>query len=499
MNKSLAMFPKGLINRLILLSCFVSLTLLLSDQLEIVIAWWIMVACFIPALIWVKKTCFLSVKIVVWTSFITQAVTMPLFYLNPKDYNFQRYRPFNFTGLESLDVFHKIGIFLLILLFFAGIWEKLLKKPKRENYLVISSENAHWGSSPHNLINNMVIISQSKSLISAGFIIIIIVLMIPLNNWMFEMKIGLTGIPATRLPYRLSGILTYLAKIVIPLLLSFLYLRTRRQSFWLVIILGFYSIFLGVSTVSRAAALMVIICPLVFSLLDRRWVLFLISIVFAAFGLSLTTSSREIVFLVVGNFSDGNTTLGVIGTLLTTAEELKWDKLLLIIPFIIGRFESFQSLWLASHVNSAVMGGGWAVWTKTIDWNLIDLGHDAIHLEVLGYTVPQGFYNVSSSMLAYMLWSVGGSWFFYIPFAIWASSFLVLQERSLRTIEIRYAVNPLILNSLVTGLSLSYFASIGFPFGNFIFIALLVVSRLPKSKTISSFLKYIGFSTRKPR
>lgn len=498
MNKSLAMFPKRLINRLILLSCFVSLTLLLTNQLEIVIAWWIMLSCFIPALIWVTKSSFLSTKIVVWTSFITQAVTMPIFYLNPKKYAFQRHRPFNFTGLASLDVFYKIGTFLLVLLLFVSIWERLIRNSKRKHYLVTLEGNTHGDPSSTVNPSNRLTITRSTSLISSGSIILIIVLMIPLNNWMFEMGIGLTGVEPPDLPYRLSGILTYFAKIAIPFLLSFLYMRTRRQSFLLVIILGFYSIFLGVSTVSRSTALMVIICPLVFSLIDRRWVIFLTSIVFAAFSLGLSTFSREIVFVVVNNVSDGNTSIGLIGTLVKTAAGLTWDQLLLIIPSTIGRFEGFEGLWLASHVNPAVMGGGWAVWIKTIDWTLINLGHDTVHLEVLGYTVPKGFYNVSGSLLAYMLWSVGGSWFFYIPFAILASSFLVLQERSLRIIEIRYAVNPLIINALVTILSLSYFTSTGFPIGNFVFITLLVVSLLPKSKTISYFLKDIGFSTTKP-
>jgi len=400
--------------------------------------------------------------------------------------------------MESLQVFYKVGIFLLALLFVASILERLLKQPRQGSHLV--SMAANTSQSP--LSSNLFTATegrQSKSLIFTCLIIMIIVLMIPINNWMFKMEIGLTGVAPPELPYHLSGILTYFAKFAIPLLLVFLYLQTRRRSLLLVVLMGMYSIFLGVSTVSRGAALLVILAPWCFALIDRRWFLFGEATVLATFSLGLTTFSREIIYVVVTNTSGADTSLGVIGTFLETASNMEWDRLLLIIPNIIGRVEAFGSLWLASHVNPATMGGGWAVWTKTVDWGFIDLGHDAIHLELLGHTVPEGFYNVSAGVLAYMLWAVGESWLFYIPFAMLAASFLMLQEASLRKIGRCYAISPLLLNFLIFLITLDYFAAPGYNILNFIFIALFVFSRLPRFTLVAASLASIGACSTKPR
>lgn len=490
MNKFI--FPKKLLSRLGLLSLVITLALLLADQAETAIAWWIMMACMLPALIWVSSSRFLSFKVFVWSAFVTQAVTMPYFYLFPDKYQFQIHRPFYYTGLESLQIFYKVGIFLLVFLFIAGILTRILKKSIQDHHLIRLVANIHQVPTSDNLFATEKI-SLTTSLISTGLIILIVLLMIPLNNWMFHMGIGLTGVLPPELPYRLSGILTYLAKLVIPALLVFLYLRTRRRSFLLVVVLGLYSAFLGVSTVSRSAALMVVLAPLAFSLLDRRWPLFIVAGVLATVSLSLTTYSRNIVYLVLFGSSGSVTGLDVIGVLLKTARDIiDWDQLWLIIPSIIGRFESFEQLWRVSFVNPEILGGGWAIITKSVDWRLIDLGHDAIHLEVLGYTVPEGFYMGLGGVLEYMLAAVNQSIFFYIPFAIVAASLLILQETALRVIGNRYYINPMLLSLLIFFLSLNYFVAPGYDIMNFFFIVLCISSLFPRFAVIQTFLVLVG-------
>jgi hypothetical protein len=306
------------------------------------------------------------------------------------------------------------------------------------------------------------------------------------------MGIGITGAEPPRLPYRLSGILFYFTRIVIPLVLISLYLRTRCQSLLLVVILGLYSIFLGVSTVSRAMVFVLILPLLVFALLDRRWILMGMATVFLSTGLALTTFSREIVFIVIENVSALYVKLGVVRTMLRTAQTLTWDQVLLIVPGIVGRLESFESLWLSSNVDPSSLGGGRAVWIKALDWQLIDFGHDAVHLEFLGYTVPTGFYNVSGGTLAYMLWALSESWFFYFPFSVLYGSFLVFQEVNLRAIAVRYAINPLFINPIIYLLGLTYYISPGSPIGNFVLLSLFIFSRLPRFRVLANFLASIG-------
>ena len=132
--------------------------------------------------------------------------------------------------------------------------------------------------------------------------------------------------------------------------------------------------------------------------------------------------------------------------------------------------------------------------TKVVHWGLIDLGHDAIHLEVLGYTVPKGFYNVSAGVLAYMLWAMGESWFFSLPFALLYALFLMIQEASLRVIAKRYAISSLYISPLLVVLTASYFISPGWPIGNFVLLAVICSSRLPRLGVLAVLLSRIGVS-----
>ena len=492
MSKFLTL-PRKLLARLGLLSLLVTLALVLVGEVQTAVAWWIMIACLLPALIWVRRSQFLSIKVFVWTTFVTMAVTTPMFYLNPKLYTLQNHRPFDFTGLESLYVFSRVGVFLLVFLFITGILELFLKLPK---------ENS--GFTAANVIVPQITTTKSQfsiaqvrpltSLISSCLIVTVITAMVPLNSWMFDMGIGLTGAAPPELPYRLSGILAYFARLFIPMLLAFLYLRTRRRSLFIVGILGLYSLFLGVSTVSRSTALMIILPALVFALLDRRWILFGASAIFLTLSLAMASFSREVVFTVVGGVSGSNTSLGVINVLLEVAENLEWNRILSIIPAIVGRIESFQSLWLASHVDPTSLGGGWSVLTKVVHWGLIDLGHDAVHLEVLGYTVAEGFYNVSAGVLAYMLWAMGESWFFSVSFALLYALFLMIQERSLQMIANRYAIQSLYISPLLVLLTANYFISPGWPIGNFVLLAVICFSRLPRFGVLAALLARIGVS-----
>ncbi len=483
---------KKFVFRISQISLGVTLVLLLLNEVQTLIAWWVMLFCLLPALVWVQSSTYLSVKVFVWTVFVTQVVGVPLFYLNPEEYTFQSHRPYYFTGLEAFRVFYKVGIFLLVFLFVASLLKKMfdLLGAKKKNF----SFESNTIKITDKTFTPILMASRTTSLISLGFIIFIICIMIPLNNWMFQNGIGLTGVDSPALPFRLSGILTYLAKILVPIVLAFLYLRTQRDSVIVIFILGFYSIFLGVSTVSKSAALIVILAPWAFALIDRRWFLFVITTIFVTLGIGLASASRILVYVFSENTSGSDTSMGVINTLIETARNLEWNRVWLTIFSIIGRIESFETLWLATNVNPDTFGGGLAVLAKAVDWNLVDLGHDAIHMEVLGYTVPVGIYNVPSGVLAYMLWAVGDSPLFYIPFAILLAGFLMLQELSIRVIGERYSVNALFLSPVIVLLSLSYYASIGYPTANWIFLFLVTFKFFPRLYLINKVLSRISAS-----
>lgn len=480
------------------ISIVLTLGLLAAGERETVLAWWVMLVCLLPALIWVQRSQFLSVKIFVWLACVTQAVTMPMFYLNPEGYAFQSYRPFGFTGLESLQVFFKLGVFLLVFLAVASLLEGVVKLPRVPASTVQQPPRARLSEANPGR-DGLLRVSQKTSLISTSLILLVILLMIPLNQWMFQMGIGFTGVEPPKLPYRLSGILTHLAKLIVPALLAFLYLRTNRRSLFLVTVLGVYGIYLGLCTASRGAALSIVFAPIVFALLDRRRLLFSFGLLLALAGAGIVTTSREFAYMATAGVSTrANTSLSILGVFLESSARMEWNNLLLVLPSIIGRMVSFQGLFLASQVDPTMLGGCFAVWLKTLHWSLVDLGHEAVHLEVLGYMALKGFYNATSDSYAYVFWAVNGSTVYYLFFALSSALFLMLQEQAIRKTACRYGFPGLLAASMVFVLSVSFAITPGYPQFVYIFFALLLFSKMPKFRGLQAFFRFTGVSNQSP-
>jgi hypothetical protein len=438
-----------------------------------------MLACLIPALLWGQRSQFISVKIFVWLAFISQAMTMPLFYLNPEAYaSFQSHRPFGFTGLESLHVFVRLGAFLLVFLIIVAFLERIIKLPlsiasiKYRPAMQMLTTPKSW--------RKLLKVNQKTSLLSTTLILFIVLIMIPLNDWMFQMGIGITGVSPPTLPYHMSGILFYLVKWIVPALLAVLYYRTNQRSLILVVILGFYSIYFGLSTSSRSGALSILLIPIVLALLNRRWLLFTIGLMLSFIGIGLTTASREFVHLVSGGVTSADTSLGILGVFIEVIRSYEWIDLWLVLPAVIGRMTSFEGLFFASQVDPSTFGGGFAVWLKTLHWGLADLGHEAVHLQVVGYVPPIGFYNATADLYAYAFWGGNGMIAYYLVFALSAALFLMIQEQAIGKVASRYGFIGRLRTGLVFLLSIFYIVGVGSPMFVYIFFVIFIFSRLPK-------------------
>jgi len=467
-----------------------TVVLLAAGEDETVTAWWLMMICFLPALIGVHRSSFLSIKIVVWTAFAAQAATMPHFYLVPERYTFQWHRPFGFTGLESFQVFYKLGFFLFVFALIAKVLENVINQWSRRSFAFPLDARQLVGQSQ--CAPGWKQVGRKTSFINIGFICLVMLLVLPLNNWMFEMGVGLTGVKPPELPFRLSGLLTYFAKFFVPVLLAVLYIHTRRKSFFLVSILGVYSVLIGVATASRSAALIVVMAPLIFAWIDRRLMLFFVAFVFAVISFSATTNSRELIFFVDSAFvSGGDVSLGLIGTALNALAAVELSNVLNSIPSFFGRIAGFREQFLASQVNPDALGGGWAIWIKSIHWSLIDLGHDAMHLEVLGYTVPEGFYMGLSSGYSYVLatMNVDNSWFYLILFSLYMTLFVMILEVSIIRGFVRYAINPVLIYPAVFVMTLGFVISIGNPVVNAIWVVFLLIAVFRKIGAIDVAIK----------
>ena len=455
------------------ISVVLSTILWLSDQGQLVIAWWLMLSCLVVPLLWVQRSRFLSVKVFVWVAFLTQSITMPVFYLLPETYHFQSHRYFGYSGVEALQVYSRLGLFLITFLLVARFFERFIKHPFFvQGFDSERNQNPTPRKKPR--------LSSSKSLFSAMLILVIILLMIPLNTWMFKTEIGITGVEPPKLPYSLSGILMYLARWLVPGILAVLYIRTRQRSVLLVFILGSYGMYLGVSTASRAAALSLVFVPIILAYLNRRWLIFTVASLMGLISIGLTTASRQIVYTASHGLTEANTALGVLGTMFDAAKLLEWSSILLVLPKVFARMSSFEGLFLSSQVDPTSLGGGIAVWLKTLHWKIVDLGHEAVHQEFLGYTPPVGFYNAAADIYAYALWGGNDILAFYVMFALSAALVLMLQEQAIGRISKKYPSIRFFGTGLIFLLSIFYTVAVGYPLFVMLFMIILVASRIPK-------------------
>lgn len=458
-------------------STLLSLALLTLGERQLVIGWWLMLACLITPILWVQRSQFVSVKLFVWVAFISQAVTMPIFYLLPEAYPSQSHRPFWFTGLEVLPVGIRLGGFLLVFLMIASFLQRFIKMPSP-----LPLPNVNQRSPLNALLQNLSRVSQQESFASTVLILIIILMMIPLNLWMFNMGIGLTGIEPPRLPYKMSGILFYLVRWIVPGILALLYLRTKQKSVLLVLILASYGLFLGVSTSSRSAAFSLIFVPIVLAFLNRRWFLFSIAFTLGMISIGVTTASRAVVHVASIGTSAADTSLGVLVTFYEAAMLFDWGELLFVLPALIARMTSFEGLFLASQVDPSSFGGGFSVWIKTLNWRLVDLGHEAIHLEHVGYVPPVGFYNATADVYAYAFWGGNGMVGYYLFFALSSALFLMLQEQAIGRLANKLGLVGFLSIGLTLFLSIFHIVGVGFPQFVNIFCVLLISSMLAKTR-----------------
>ena len=116
---------------------------------------------------------------------------------------------------------------------------------------------------------------------------------------------------------------------------------------------------------------------------------------------------------------------------------------------------------------------------KFVYWGLVDLGHDAFHVEFLGRTVPEGFYNASGSVISYVLMASHPYTYYVLRFAIFTAIYLFVFERNLDRIWIKNGFPGRVLLPLLVYITLSFFVGAGSIVNILLFFAILVLSYMP--------------------
>ena len=419
-----------------------SMIMLFAGEWQAAGALWVVILCLLPAICVALRTSYLSLKMFCAITLITQVITVPMFYLQADRYAFSEHRPFGFTALDASPVFLIIGLFLWLVAYLVKLSEGVIGRSTQW-----TSTNAPTEATRHAGVLALGSAKRQAPLIVG--ILLLMAISLPAKFWMFDMGIGIVGVDPPYLPFRLSGILTYLFGMVVPLTIAYLYLRTKRSSLLLVSLISVYALLIGLSSSSKSVVLFATAPIVAFAWLDRRWAIFTVSGIMAGFGVLIAATSRAIVHMSDGLTTGAFTDLGTIGTLLKTLLMLEWSpEMLLVFAGIAARIEGFQGLFLASQFNADAVGGAFEIFMHAINANWATLEHDALHLEFLGYIIPMGFYSAGASINSWMLMATNHNLFMVLPFAIYVASTLVILEKLLMRASHKYKL-PLPLTQAV--------------------------------------------------
>jgi hypothetical protein len=462
--------------------CFYALTFLIImlcffDRSNIASALIIVLLCIQPSIYLASRTRYISLRLFCYITLITQLVTVPVFFLRSNDYEFSEYRPFGFSLTDIFPPFILLGIFLFLVAISVKLAQIIFGSPLHLPFL---SQQV----SDKDCLKNIVSKDEYPKIKIIG-IFLAIVISLPLKFWMFDLGIGIVGVQPPLMPYKLSGILTYLFNMAVPILIGYLYIKTKRNSLVLALIIHAYSILIGVSAASKSAALFSIAPIFIFAFLDKRWIIFIFSILISGISILIASESREIIHIINGNSIEAYVDLGVIQTLFKTFQQLDWSwNLFFIYSSVVGRIFSFQDLWLSYNFNSEVVGGPISLFLSSIKTGLVRLDHDALHLEYLGHTIPYGFYGVGASLNSWMMMACNSALLMLLPFAIYAAATIIVLECSLMRVALKYEFSPNITNTLLFFFTLWFFAGPGSNEFLFIFISVIIFSYLPKLRLI---------------
>lgn len=436
-----------------------------TSQYELNIALLMLLLIFLPAVFLAKWVSFSALTIFVWTCLLTQAVSIAKFYIYPEFYFFQEHRKYNFGALEGIEIQLRLAVFViltsLISLFFKNAFNLI--------------KNKNFKPAPTKFHKNVFEANQvDKFPRTEIFIFLIIFIMVPIHFQTFKNGIAITGIQPPALPFKISGVLYYFSKWLIPALLAYLVIKMGKLSISLMLVFSLYSLMLGVATSSRSASLSIVITPLILAILNRSYRSTLYWLIIITVNLHIVTMSREIVFQSTNGNTVAYTALGVVGTLIETVNNIDLSEILLVIPNIFARISSFEGSVLGTGVDASALGGSLNIFLQTVHWPLVDLSHEAVHLQVLGYVPPYGFYNATADLFSYVIWATNQNIGWILIFSLYTGALIYLLEKSLNSISIKFTRWKNHISLLRFFLVVLYVSGPGSPLLNSIFIIIIL-------------------------
>src|SRR5260221_821142 len=410
----------------------VSLGLAVASEWDAMLAWWIAIALLLPPLLWALKTQHVTLITICAITFATQFTTVPFFYVNRDNFHWGHVKPFGFTAWEAFPILAKVALFLVALAAFFNWFYPIrivggsLRK-LRSTRIVLDGKNTDL---------RFELAPRQNSVLYVTLILFIVVALVQFILWMFSKGISIVGVEPPNLPYRLSGILHYFTHYIVPLLLAYLYWKTKRNAFPMLVLLA-YAWVLGLSSTSRSALVLVMLPVLAFAWLDQRFFMLLLAGVGTLAGFQIVTLARGFIQIIafgeVGVVTDigiGTIVLDIISD--PDSPLRRFDFALQVFIAVFSRVDGFENLVMSQHYDPYQVVGPFGFMLRMISRGLAPMDIDAHHLQWQGNTLPEGWFNGGALLSKAVIVGNAGIWWIVMGAAGAALTLGVLEKSTAR-------------------------------------------------------------------
>lgn len=257
-------------------------------------------------------------------TFISFGIGSACFFLdraNANSVGFSAIGSFDFSYERLYSAYSYMAVFMITLLIFAFMFKKrkhtnFLPSFIKEQYSVISRLSGSWSLVP---------------------ITVLVLLFTMVSIWMYNNHIGMIGLHQTALPYHLTGVLFYSRRYVFPLVLIWLFIKTKSKDA-ATLILVLYSLLNGILATSKSAALIILIPIIYLNYMRNKKIMFYMCSVSAIIIYSIIGDIRQIIYL-----SDADVSISELASELSNLSFNRNGFLLSLLNNITGRFYGLQS------------------------------------------------------------------------------------------------------------------------------------------------------------
>jgi hypothetical protein len=373
-----------------------SLILTIFIEINIGLLWGFLSLIFGLLLIIADKSNISVLKIFISIVFITHTIVPVLFMIRKEEYTYSGWsavKNFDFDFISFVEIYFLLFLFYIGIIFSLIIFKSLYKLPHISTPINIKFHN-------------------SKNL----YIILLCIFSFPINIWMFNNNIGITGMGESQeyLPFKIGGILYYLMRFIVPATIFYLFYKSDRNipiSFMIII----YAFFAALSQSSKATLFLIMLPVIFFSFSDKKYFL----LTFYTFSIlilyPLIDFSRNYVYINIDGINHKNYFYSFFEILYLLIIDIKNINFLESIYSILSRVGGGQDVILGYQYESSAIGRtSWDEFSRIFLNQPSDFNST---YELYGFN-PVGGFSAGYGGLSSMIFQIVGKNYFILPLLI---------------------------------------------------------------------------------